>query len=65
MGKRHHRYVAIAEAGKGWRIWNRKARRWWGEAYLHYPEQLLEELNGAKRPEKLTELIQSAERNRA
>lgn len=64
MGKRNLRYVAKAEAGKGWRIWDRKARKWWGEHYTQYPEPLLTELNGEKRPEQLTELIRRAERER-
>jgi len=56
------RYVAKAEAGQGWRIWDRKARRWWGQPYQHYPEQLPAELGGDKRPEQLTELIRRTPR---
>jgi hypothetical protein len=43
---------------KGWRIWNRKMKRWWGEWYKSYPEKLLDELNGLKRPEEITRLTQ-------
>ena len=64
MGKPNIRYVAKAEAGHGWRIWDRKARKWWGEPYARYPEQLLTELNGEKRPEQLTDLIRRTERKR-
>ena len=50
------RFVAKAEAGVGWRIWNRKTKRWWGNFFAQYPEQLLEELNGEKRPDRIVEL---------
>ena len=56
--RRNQRYVAKSEAGKGWRIWNRKMKRWWGEWYQSYPEKLLDELNGLKRPEEITRLTQ-------
>lgn len=64
MGKPDFRYVAKAEAGAGWRVWDRKMKRWWGERYKDYPERLLAELNGGKRPERLTELLRQAERRR-
>lgn len=50
------RYVAKATAGKGWRIWNRKMKKWWGNYFNDYPTALLAELNGLKRPDKLVEL---------
>lgn len=56
------RFVGKAEAGKGWRIWDNLAKKWWGEAYLSYPDALLAELNGPKRPERLTELGWQTER---
>lgn len=49
-------YVAKAIAGKGWRIWNRKMKYWWGNFFQEFPSALLAELNGAKRPEKIVEL---------
>jgi hypothetical protein len=49
-------YVARAEADKGWRIWNRNTKRSWGNYFKEYPDQLLKELNGEKRPDVLTEL---------
>lgn len=53
------KYVAKAVPQKGWRIWNRKMKKWWGNFYKEYPQALLDELNGAKRPEKLVELSKS------
>lgn len=50
------RYVARAEPGIGWRIWNRRTRKPWGNYFRSYPAQLLDELNGPKRPDRLTEL---------
>jgi hypothetical protein len=64
MGKPKRRFVAKAEAGKGWRIWDNLIKRWWGEHYQDFPERLLEELNGPKRPEQLTEMIRQTPRKR-
>ena len=64
MGKPKRRFVGKSESGKGWRIWDTKIRRWWGEPYLAYPEQLLAELNGEKHPERLAELIKQTQRKR-
>jgi hypothetical protein len=55
------RYVAKAEAGVGWRVWNRRAKRWWGNFFPEYPQAVLEELNGAARPEVLTQLCKSSQ----
>lgn len=55
------RYVARAIPGQGWRIWNRKTQRWWGEVYLDFPEGLLAELNRNKNPEKLVLLLKQAQ----
>jgi hypothetical protein len=49
-------YVAKAVAGTGWRIWNRRTKRWWGNFFKDYPKKALDELNGAKRPDTLSEL---------
>ena len=46
MGKRQVRFVSKAEAGQGWRIWDRTQKKWWGNPYQAYPERLLAELNG-------------------
>lgn len=56
--------MAKAEAGRGWRIWDNKIRRWWGERHESYPETLLAELNGDKRPVRLTELAKRTRRKR-
>jgi hypothetical protein len=56
MGKPSARYVAKSEADRGWRVWDRKLKRWWGEWRCDYPQAVLDELNGQKRPEVLTEL---------
>ena len=56
MGKPKVRYVAKAVEGAGWRVWDRKQKKWWGNPFRDYPEDLLGELNGPKRPEKLVEL---------
>ena len=55
-GLMHKKYVAKAEAGKGWRIWNRKMKYWWGNFFRTYPEDLVSELNGQRRPTKIVEL---------
>lgn len=50
------RYVAKAVPGVGWRIWNRKTKRWWGNYYKEFPQNVLDELNGEKRSEALANL---------
>lgn len=60
MGKPRLRCVARAVAGKGWRVWDRKLNRWWGNYLPDYPEALLAELNGLKRPDKIVELTRKA-----
>ena len=55
MGKPKRRYVLKGITG-GWRIWNRKTQKWWGELYERQPDELVDELNGAKRPEVIVEL---------
>ncbi|MDW3197002.1 MAG: hypothetical protein R8G66_31785 [Cytophagales bacterium] len=55
MAKPRRRYVAKGVSG-GWRIWNNKTKKWWGELYERQPDELLEELNGPKRPETLVQL---------
>lgn len=56
MGTPKKRYVAKAIPGVGWRIWNRMQNKWWGNPFSSYPEELLSELNGPKRPERIVEL---------
>lgn len=52
MGKPRRRYVAKGVPG-GWRIWNNKGKNWWGQFYERQPDELIDELNGEKRPEVL------------
>ena len=54
MGRR--RYVARGVPG-GYRIWDNKGRRWWGELYELCPDDLLAELNGGADYEKITALL--------
>lgn len=53
------RFVAKAEVGVGWRIWDNTAKKWWGEVYDQHPEALIAELNGQKRPEVLAALART------
>lgn len=55
MGEKRTKYVEKGVPG-GWRIWNKKARKWWGELYEKQPDELLNELNGEKRPDVLVKL---------
>ncbi|MEU9104220.1 hypothetical protein AB0D54_07600 [Streptomyces xanthophaeus] len=54
MGRRD--YVARGVPG-GYRIWQTRGGRWWGELYELCPDDLLAELNGKKDPEKITALL--------
>lgn len=54
------RYIARATQGKGWRIWNRLMKQWWGNYCPDYPVAILQELNGKKRPEKIVQLTKKA-----
>jgi len=64
VGKRGRRFVAQAEAGRGWRIWDKTQTRWWGPVFPALPEDVLTELNGAKRPERLVQLMRPYSRPR-
>jgi len=50
------RYVARGVPG-GYRIWDNRARRWWGELYELCPDDLLDELNGDANYERITALL--------
>ncbi|GAA2600531.1 hypothetical protein GCM10010399_34170 [Dactylosporangium fulvum] len=41
----------------GYRIWDNRARRWWGDQYQLCPDELLDELNGARDYAKITALL--------
>ncbi|MCR9254223.1 MAG: hypothetical protein NXI20_27670 [bacterium] len=53
--QKRRKYVAKGVPG-GWRIWNTKMKKWWGELYEIQPDELVEELNSNKRPEVLVQL---------
>jgi len=56
MGTPKVRFVARAIEGTGWRVWDRVQKKWWGNPFREYPKDVLSELNGLKRSEKLVEL---------
>ena len=49
-------YVARGVPG-GYRIWDNKRRRWWGDLYELCPDDLLDELNSTASQEKITALL--------
>ena len=61
MSSSEHKYVAKAEAGVGWPIWNRRTKRWWGNFFSQYPDALLQELNGMGRQDVLIRLCKSSQ----
>ena len=54
-------YVVRGVPG-GYRIWDNKRRRWWGDLYELCPDDLLDGLNGDADYQKITALL---ERHRA
>ena len=56
MGKPVIRYVCRAVPGLGWRIWDRKMNKWWGNPFSYFPQLVIDELNGEKRPDALVSL---------
>ncbi len=52
------RYVARGVPG-GYRVWDNKARRWWGDLYELCPDELLDELNGDRDSDKITVLLRT------
>ncbi|GAA2503186.1 hypothetical protein [Winogradskya humida] len=50
------RYVARGVPG-GYRIWDNRAGRWWGELYQLCPDDLLTELNSDADYETITALL--------
>jgi hypothetical protein len=55
------KFVARAEAGVGWRIFNRQTKRAWGNYFREYPATVLAELNGDARQSVLVELCRSTQ----
>ncbi|MEU4694784.1 hypothetical protein [Actinoplanes sp. NPDC023714] len=41
----------------GYRVWDNRGRRWWGDLYEVCPDDLLTELNGAADPARITALL--------
>jgi hypothetical protein len=56
MGVAERRYVARGAPG-GYRVWDNRLKRYWGDLYELCPDDLLTELNGAKDPARLTALL--------
>jgi hypothetical protein len=57
--KKSAKYVVRAVPGKGWRIWKRNHGRgadWWGEHFREFPSELVNKLNGQKRPDEIVRL---------
>ncbi|MEU1347573.1 hypothetical protein ABZ438_12940 [Streptomyces sp. NPDC005786] len=54
MSKR--RYVARGVPG-GYRIWDNRGRKWWGDHYELCPDDLLRELNGDANLDAITALM--------
>jgi len=57
MSKR--RYVARGVPG-GYRIWDNRARRWWGDLYELCPDDLVNVLNKGASHTELTEAVNRA-----
>ena len=57
MGKPNRRYV-LRPHPKGWKVYDRKLRRYWGNAFPFQAqaEKVAEKLNGDHRPEVIAEL---------
>ncbi|MEU1205334.1 hypothetical protein [Nocardia sp. NPDC005825] len=53
------RYVARGVPG-GYRVWDNKSGRWWGDLYELCPDELVAELNNPHRPDRITELTKNA-----
>ncbi|MFF3847253.1 hypothetical protein [Streptomyces sp. NPDC002328] len=56
MSKR--RYVARGVPG-GYRIWDNRGRRYWGDFYELCPDELLAELNGPADQDRIVELMRT------
>jgi hypothetical protein len=64
MGVKERRFVGKAVPGEGWRVWDRKLNRWWGQVYRELPATLLDELNWNKDPGRLVELTRGLRKSR-
>ena len=61
MAAGNTRFVARTE-DSGWRVYDRQQKKSWGDRYNVYPAQLLAELNGPKRPERIVQLTNELKR---
>jgi hypothetical protein len=50
------RYVVRGVPG-GYRIWDNRVQRWWGDHYEVQPDELVAELNGEANPHRITTLL--------
>ncbi|MFJ4846927.1 MULTISPECIES: hypothetical protein [unclassified Streptomyces] len=50
------RYVPRGVPG-GYRIWDNKGRRWWGDLYQLCPDDLVAALSGGANHERITALL--------
>jgi hypothetical protein len=57
MSKSRRRFVAKAEKGLGWRIWDNMQLQFWGPVFARQPTAVVAELNGAKRGAQLDKLV--------
>jgi hypothetical protein len=63
MGVKRKRYVLKGVSG-GWRIWNNLTKTYWGQLYEKQPDELIAELNGAKRPEIIVNLTKKFQKEK-
>ena len=45
MGKNPQRFCCKAIKSEGWRIWDRKMKRWRGQIVKEFPSKTLDKLN--------------------
>jgi hypothetical protein len=57
------RYVCRGVEG-GWRVYDNKTQRFWGDHYETQPDALVAELNGAHRPEVIAALTRDARKTK-
>ena len=62
MAKSSIRFVARAEKGTGWRIWDKMQRQFWGPVFPQQPSSVIAELNAEKRGPQLDKLVAAAKR---
>lgn len=63
MGKKRRRFVGKGIPKGGYKIWDSKIKRWWGETYKYYPDELIKELNGDKKPTQLIAITKKIQKS--